>query len=106
MALPRWLSILKHIGPIIIAVAVPGIGPILAPIIVSAIAEAEKIPGASGAQKKAAALELVKAGAAGVNAASKGKVVINPTEAAVVADSAITTVIGAVNLVNNATPDA
>lgn len=96
----KWLDILKMVGPIVVAVTVPG-GQLLAPIIVGAIESAEKLPGASGAEKKAHALELVKAGAAAANAVT-GKVKIDPEQAVAVARSGIDTVVGAVNLVATA----
>ena len=101
----KWLRLLKTLGPGIVAVLVPGVGPILAPIIVTAIAEAEKISGATGPEKKAAALELVKAGAVGVTIASGGKVVIDEAQAAATASSAIDTTVGVLNILRDATPD-
>lgn len=99
----KWLTILKVLGPAIIATTVPG-GALIAPLIVTAIAEAEKIRGASGPEKKAAVIELVKVGVAGVNAASKGKVTIDPVAAAKTASAAIDTTIGVINLIRDASP--
>ena len=93
----KWLDLLKAIGPAVVAAVVPG-GPVLAPIIVSAIAEAEHIKGATGAEKKAHALNLVAAGAAGVNAVAN-KVVIDPSQAVAAAASGIDSVVGAINAV-------
>lgn len=104
MALPKWLELLKQIGPIIVAATVPG-GAILAPIIVSGIATAEQIPGASGPEKKQHVIELATAAAQGINAAA-GKPVIDPVTVQQVAGSAIDTVVGSVNLAhkNSETP--
>ncbi len=98
--MPKWLEILKQLGPMVVATVVPG-GAILAPIIVGAIAEAETIKGATGAQKKAAALNLVKAGAAGANAVA-GKQVIDPAKAVAAAESGIDTVVSVVNIAHDA----
>ena len=98
--MPKWLDLLKTLGPVVVAATVPG-GAILAPIIVGAIAEAEKLPGATGAEKKAAALKLVKAGAAGTNAVA-GRVVVDPTEAGTAAEKGIDTVVTVVNIAHKA----
>lgn len=95
----KWLDVLKTIGPMVVAATVPG-GAVLAPIIVHAIAEAEALPGASGQEKKAHALELVKAGAEGVNAAAQ-KQVLDPQLVHDTAENGIEAVVGAVNIVHS-----
>jgi hypothetical protein len=99
----KWLSILKTVGPTIVSLTVPG-GVLLAPIIVTAIAEAEK-QHTTGAEKKAKALALIHAGVSGVNAASQGKVTIDPETAVSAAGHAIDTVVQTVNIIEHATPD-
>lgn len=91
----KWLELLKTIGPLVIASTVPG-GQLLAPIVVGAIHSAEQLKGASGAEKKAHALELVEAGAAAANAVA-GKVVVDPNAAVAAAASGIDTVVKTIN---------
>lgn len=89
--------VLEQIAPIALSV-IPGVPPVLIPLVVHGIQTAEAIPGATGAQKKAAALDLVNTGIASTNAAA-GKQVIDPTAINAVGEG-IDTVVGVVNLIN------
>lgn len=55
----RFADIAKAVAPVAL-VFVPGVPPSIGPLIGHAIAEAEAIPGASGADKKAHVLGVVK----------------------------------------------
>lgn len=96
--MPKWLQILKVVGPVLVGVLVPG-GPMLAPIIVGAIESAEKMKGATGPEKKAHALELVQAGVSGMNTVA-GKTVVMPADAVATASSVIDTVVGVTNIID------
>src|SRR5262245_55247437 len=95
----KFLTVLKAVGPILIATTIPG-GELLAPIVVGAIAKAEQ-HGGTGEQKKARALDLVAAGVEGYNAVAcaTGHAPVNLTEILAVAGNAIDTTVGAVNLI-------
>lgn len=54
----RFFDVMKVIGPVVLSL-VPGVPAVLVPLIVGAIVEAEKIPGATGKQKKEAATAIV-----------------------------------------------
>lgn len=95
----NWLEILKVVGPA--ALGVLAKSPDIVMLIVHAIGVAEGLKGASGPEKKTKAIELVKDGAAIANAATQ-KTVIDPDEAAAIADSGIDAVVGAVNAVHKA----
>lgn len=89
--MPKWLEVLKAIGPTILAFtpAAP-----LMPVIIEGIALAEQLPGASGPQKKAVVLKLVEKAEQGASAMGK------PPKAGSwvsLADNGIDTVVGAVN---------
>lgn len=106
MALPRWLQLVKLLAPTIVAVAVPGVGPALAAAIADGIAEAEQIPGASGADKKAHVLNLVRAGAGAVNAASEPDALQQAQVDGLVSavGSGIDTAVAVVNLIHQQHP--
>lgn len=97
--LMKWLDILKVVGPIV-AMSIPGAQP-LVPVIVAAIGEAEAIPGASGAEKKAHVVNVAIAAAEGVNVAAK-KQIMDPTTVSQTTSSAIDTIVGVTNLVQQA----
>jgi hypothetical protein len=95
-----WVSLVKTLAPGIVAAAVPGVGPILAPLVAQAIISAEKM-GGTGADKRQHALELVSVGAQVTNAVSKKDVL--PTEVTVAtAGMVIDTTVNVVNLVHRA----
>lgn len=102
MGLGSWLSVLKAIGPAVVATLVPG-GALIAPIVVAAVGAAERLPGAAGPEKKAAALELVDAGVQAFNLANKRKRV-DRTEARNAADNAIDAVVAATNMITERVP--
>ena len=98
MSMPKWLEILKNVGPIAIAATVPG-GAAIAPLVIAAIKSAEAIKGATGAEKKAHALEIVQAGAqVAANYTDK----IAPAEVTVTASAAIDAAVGATNIIHRA----
>lgn len=96
-----WLKMLKIVGPI--ALAATPLAPI-APAVVAAIGQAEKIPGANGAQKKASVIEIVEDTVKAVNAQA-GHTVLDQKEAMAAADNAIDTTIHAVNLAHQVSLD-
>lgn len=64
----KFADIVKTVGPAVLMV-IPGVPPALIPLVVHGIVVAESLPGASGAEKKAHVVELVKTGLQGMNAA-------------------------------------
>jgi len=97
----NWLDLLKVLGPAIVATTVPG-GALLAPLIIQGIQEAEGLKGATGPEKKAHVVGLVRAGITTANLVAK-KDVLSPTESVATVSAAIDAVVGAVNLVQQAT---
>jgi hypothetical protein len=93
----KFLSILAAVGPTIISVTVPG-GPVIAALVTDAIAKAQQIPGATGAQKKAFALQVIADGAASVNAGT-GKAALDPEAIVSAANLGIDAVVSAVKVV-------
>lgn len=91
----KFLNILKLVVPQILALNPKTAA--IAPLIVHGISEAEQIQGASGAEKKAHALNLVSVGIAGMNAAA-GKVVVDPADVTQTVSDGIDTAVGVVNL--------
>ena len=96
----KWLKILEQIGPIIIATTVPG-GALIAPAVVQAIAHAEQIKGATGAEKKAHVEAIASLAAQSLNAAA-GESKIDPALVSATAGQVIDAVVGAVNIVHQA----
>jgi len=94
-----WLKLVAELTPAVLAL-IPGAAP-LAPIVATAIQTAEALPGATGDQKRAHAQALVADGVAATNLVA-GKTVIDPTLAADVASSTISTIVGVTNLVHAA----
>jgi hypothetical protein len=90
----KWLKMLEVVGPI--ALAATPLAPI-APAVVAAMHNAEKIPGATGEEKKAAVKSIIRSSANAANTQA-GKIVIDPQEAVDTADNAIDTTVHAVNL--------
>ena len=94
---------IRSIAPAVLPL-VPG-GAKLAPIlntITTAMEDAEAIPGATGAEKKAHVLSIVAAGVATAN--SSGKIKLDPVEIEAIASSGIDTTIRAVKAVQAAHP--
>lgn len=96
--------ILEQIAPIALAI-VPGIPPVLIPVIVHGIQTAESI-GGTGPEKKAKAMDLVKTGILAANLTA-GKTVIDPNVIHVVSNG-VDTVVGVVNAIqaHPISPDA
>jgi len=96
--MPKWLKTVLQVAPVLL-VLVPGIPPILVPLIVKGIAEAQAIKGASGADKKRHVLTLVEDAVTAVNAVKPGTI---PDPAAVLVASGlgIDTTIATVNLIH------
>lgn len=104
LALLKWLELVKNLAPFILA-SVPGVPPVLIPAIVNGISVAEAIPGASGAQKKAAVLQEIAIGLQTTNAIRPGT--IDTTSVLGAVNSGIDATVGAINAihtVNNAPP--
>lgn len=93
--LSMFLTILKQVGPIVLA-SVPATAP-LAPFIVKGIAAAELVPGATSAQKKAAALAIADDAAGALRA---GGIALDPQLTQATVSTAIDTVVGVVNQVH------
>lgn len=89
----KWVDALKLVGPLTLSLF-PATAP-FAPFILKGIEVAEEMS-AGGADKKAAALNIVKLGAAVTNQVT-GKNAIDPENAAKLASDAIDTVVKATN---------
>lgn len=87
--------ILEQIAPIALAI-VPGIPPVLIPVIVHGIQTAENL-GGTGPEKKAQAMDLVKTGILAANLTA-GKQLVDPNTIHVVSN-AVDTVVGVVNAI-------
>jgi hypothetical protein len=88
-----WLKLLFQVGPMILG-GIPATAR-YAPIIVDAVATAEQLATASGAEKKKHALELVDVGVAAINASTTEHKVdpdVARTIAALAIDPLVTTV--------------
>lgn len=96
--MPKWLQTVAHVAPMILSFT--PLAPIAGAVSLG-IQAAEQIPGATGEQKKALVQQIVALGAQATNAQA-GKTVIDPTEAATVANTAIDTVVGVANIAHNA----
>jgi hypothetical protein len=95
--LDQFLVTLQLVGPSVLA-AVPGgqkIAPLI-PTITGAIAEAQAIAGATGAEKKAHVENIVAAGVVTANAT--GRVALDPVAVSVIVGNGIDAVIGALRL--------
>ena len=97
----QFLHILAFVGPAILS-AVPGGAAIavLIPTIVTAIGDAQQIPGATGPEKKAHVIAIATAAVAVAN--STGKVQLDAVEVEQVASDGIDAVVGAIHVVNGA----
>ncbi len=100
MSLSNWLHILETIGPAVLAFtpAAPFIPAVLAGI---KLAESS---GGTGAEKKQLAIETAAQIATSVNQVT-GKPAVNPAQLAAVTGTAIDTVVGVVNLTQQAATD-
>jgi hypothetical protein len=98
MKLDRFKQLLSMLAPVVLT-AVPGgekIAPFV-PVIVHGIDEAEQIKDATGAEKKAHVLEIVKASVTVANAT--GKVKLDPAAVHAVASKGIDSVVGAIDII-------
>ena len=95
----KWLSLIGSIAPYVL-LAIPGIPPVIIPAVVHGIQVAEGIQGASGAQKKAAVLDLVSTALTTVNGVTPGSVDVEDALSAV--SGGIDTTISVINTVHNA----
>lgn len=96
----KFFDIARMILPLL-GFLVPGAAPIL-PYILDGITAAEAIPGASGADKKAHALQVVSDGAAAVTAS--GKLTIDPAAAVATATAVFSAVDNVKAIVASAQP--
>ena len=98
----KWLSIVEQFAPTILMFtpAAP-----LAPFVAAGIHLAEQIPGASGAQKKAFAVQIAGL-AANATAAAKGQQVFNDSQLENMVGGSIDLIVAAVNLVHRSSPVA
>lgn len=98
MGLPKWLEVLAKVGPEVLLFTP------LAPIageVVSAIALAESMQGASGADKLAKVVAIATDAAQAVNTQA-GRTVIDPAVLATTAATAISTAVNVTNMVHAA----
>ena len=100
----KFLEIVGQVGPVVLA-AVPGgakIAPVI-PKVIEAIGEAEKIKGASGAEKKQHVMNVVNTAVAIAN--TTGKVKLDAGDVAAITSTGIDTVIATVKVIADAKPD-
>jgi hypothetical protein len=98
----HWLQLLVQLGPIILA-ATP-----LAPLtndVVTGMAAAEGLPGATGPQKKSLVQTIVRAAAHGANTQA-GRTIIDPALASDSAGHIIDTIVNITNIVHQAQEDS
>lgn len=93
----RWLELIKLIVPIVIPIVNPKLAP-LAPVIANGIAEAEQVPGASGAEKLQHVTNLATTAAQGINAVAPGTVDEQHVNETV--QAAIGTIVGVTNILH------
>jgi len=93
----KWLRLVEQFAPLILA-ATP-LAPIV-PFVIVGISTAEKIKGATGAEKLALATQIVNAGVAATNAQA-GTEKINPTLVNQAVTYGINAVVSSVNLVHS-----
>lgn len=94
----KWFNLLKGMLPVVLSF-IPNLPPMLIPIIIQAIEEAEQLPGARGSEKKAHAVALVRLAIETTNAAAN-RIVINEEKVMPVVERAIDTGIAILNLVS------
>lgn len=97
--MPTWLQIALRFAPMILS-SIPQTQKI-AGAVGDGIIIAESMPGASGADKKSAVMQMAANSITSVNAAA-GKVVLDPQVTLAAASSAIDTTISVINLVHDA----
>lgn len=97
-SLANWLHLVETIGPLVLA-ATP-LAPIV-PFVIMGIQTAERIPGATGAQKLELAKQIVTTGIAATNAQA-GHTEIDPALVDTAVTSGINAVVAATNVVHAA----
>lgn len=97
----KWLSIAQMLAPAVLMAVPHGetIAPYV-PIITAGIQEAEQIPGATGAEKKAHVVGLAMAAFQSLQ--QTGKVHLNQTDFATTVSAGIDATVGTINLVQQA----
>jgi hypothetical protein len=100
-SLSKWLELVKVLAPTILTVVphADRIGPFV-PLVLHGIEVAEGMKGATGADKKAAAIDLIATGLLGANATGTVKIDVEGVTTA--ASSAIDAIITAANGVHKA----
>lgn len=93
----KWLSLGTSLLPIILGAV--GVPPIVIPLVVHGMQTAEQIEGATGAEKKAHVLDLVKTGITAMNEGA-GRVIADPNRVTSVVSQGIDVGVQTVNLVN------
>lgn len=97
----KWLSLVQVLAPAVLMAVPHGekIAPYI-PIITTGIQEAEQIPGASGAEKKAHVVNLAMAAFQSLQ--QTGKVHLNQTDFSDTVSAGIDATVGTINLVHQA----
>lgn len=95
----KWLETIGSIAPLVMQF-IPGCAP-LAPYVSFGVQQAEKIPGASGAQKRDIAIAIAKAGVGATNAL-KGSTLIDPAISDETIGATVDAVVGITNIVHKA----
>lgn len=96
---PRWLQIIEQLAPLVISVAVPGAGPMLASVITAGIHSAEGMVNASSEEKLKHSIEIANLTAAGINSVKPNTldpVLVNKAAIAVTG-----TIVDTANLIHN-----
>lgn len=96
----NFANIAKIVGPSVLSV-IPGVPPIIIPLVVHGITTAESMQGATGDQKKAAAMSLINDGLTGLNAA-KGETVLDPAVVVPAVSQGVDAVVTTINAVKAA----
>lgn len=97
MNIPGWLGgLVSQLAPLLLSAL--GIPTEVVPLVTHAISTAETIPGATGPEKKAAALSIINDGILVLNDVAK-RTVVDPVKIVPVIASAIDTVILILNMV-------
>lgn len=102
MTLPKWLSLVQSFAPLVLIAA--GVPPVLVTSIAASIEEAEQIPGATGADKKAHVLNITRDAIDASNVA-QGRQHLDPTKVVAVVSKGIDLAVETVDLVHDRTTD-
>ncbi|SRR5260221_2910659 len=96
----KFAQVASVVAPVVLSV-IPGVPPIIIPLITHGIQEAELIPGASSQDKKQHVLDLVTSGIQGINIAA-GHVEVDPSAVTGAVSNGIDTTIATINIVKSA----